>query len=65
MAVLVRRPRLPVLSICAVTGPQHQAGEKFMQIFQAYQDEVIEPYKTSDLSDRSRPRGIFWRLDHH
>ena len=39
-----------------ITGAEHlcrdraatpEAGEKFMQIFQAYQDEVIEPYKTS------------------
>ena len=29
-----------------------------MKIFQAYQDEVIEPYKTSDLSDSQPTKGI-------
>ena len=49
-----------------ITGAEHlcrdraatpEAGEKFMQIFQAYQDEVIEPYKTSDLSDSQPTKG--------
>ena len=49
-----------------ITGAEHlcrdraatpEAGEKFMQIFQAYQDEVIEPFKTSDLSDSQPTKG--------
>lgn len=49
-----------------ITGAEHlcrdraatpEAGEKFMKIFQAYQDEVIEPFKTSDLSDSQPTKG--------
>jgi (2R)-sulfolactate sulfo-lyase subunit beta len=49
-----------------ITGAEHlckeraatpDAGEKFMKIFQAYQDEVIEPFKTSDLSDSQPTKG--------
>ena len=49
-----------------ITGAEHlcqdraatkEAGEKFMQIWQAYQDEVIEPFKTSDLSESQPTKG--------
>jgi (2R)-sulfolactate sulfo-lyase subunit beta len=49
-----------------ITGAEHiakkraanpEAGEKFMKTFQAYQDEVIEPFKTSDLSDSQPTKG--------
>jgi (2R)-sulfolactate sulfo-lyase subunit beta len=43
--------------ICAKRAATPEAGEKFMKIFQAYQDEVIEPYKTSDLSDSQPTKG--------
>jgi (2R)-sulfolactate sulfo-lyase subunit beta len=49
-----------------ITGAEHlcrdraatpEAGEKFMKIWQAYQDEVIEPFKTSDLSESQPTKG--------
>ena len=49
-----------------ITGAEHLcrdraatpgAGKKFMKIFQAYQDEVIEPFKTSDLSESQPTKG--------
>ena len=49
-----------------ITGAEHLAkaraaspavGEKFMKIFQAYQDEVIEPFKVDDLSDSQPTKG--------
>ena len=43
--------------ICARRAATPEAGEKFMQIFQAYQDEVIEAHKTSDLSDSQPTKG--------
>jgi len=43
--------------ICARRAATPEAGEKFMAIFQAYQDEVIEPFKTSDLSDSQPTKG--------
>ncbi|HET7410196.1 MAG TPA: UxaA family hydrolase [Paracoccaceae bacterium] len=43
--------------ICAGRAATPEAGEKFMKLFQAYQDEVIEPYKTSDLSDSQPTKG--------
>ena len=43
--------------ICAARAATPEAGEKFMKIFQAYQDEVIEPFKTSDLSDSQPTKG--------
>ena len=43
--------------ICKRRAATPEAGEKFMKIFQAYQDEVIEPYKTSDLSDSQPTKG--------
>jgi (2R)-sulfolactate sulfo-lyase subunit beta len=43
--------------ICKGRAASAEAGEKFMAIFQAYQDEVIEPFKTSDLSDSQPTKG--------
>jgi len=49
-----------------ITGGEHlckeraispEIGEKFMATWQAYQDEVVEPYKTSDLSDSQPTKG--------
>jgi (2R)-sulfolactate sulfo-lyase subunit beta len=39
------------------SAPRSGVGEKFMKTFQAYQDEVIEPFKTSDLSDSQPTKG--------
>ncbi len=43
--------------LCRERAANPEAGEKFMKIFQAYQDEVIEPFKTSDLSDSQPTKG--------
>ena len=49
-----------------ITGGEHlcrdraltpEAGEKFMKLWQAYQDDVIEAHKTSDLSDSQPTKG--------
>ncbi len=43
--------------LCEARAATPEAGRKFMEIFQAYQDEVIEPFKTSDLSDSQPTKG--------
>ncbi|MEM8801604.1 MAG: UxaA family hydrolase [Pseudomonadota bacterium] len=43
--------------ICAKRGATAEASDKFMKIFQAYQDDVIEAHKTSDLSDSQPTKG--------
>ncbi len=43
--------------ICATRGASPEVGQKFLKTFQAYMDEVIEPYKTSDLSDSQPTKG--------
>lgn len=43
--------------LCEARAATPEAGKKFMKIFQAYQDEVIEPFKTSDLSDSQPTKG--------
>ncbi|MEM7506921.1 MAG: UxaA family hydrolase [Pseudomonadota bacterium] len=43
--------------ICEKRAKTPEAGEKFMKIFQAYQDDVIEAHKTSDLSDSQPTKG--------
>ncbi|WP_316013943.1 UxaA family hydrolase [Roseobacter sp. HKCCA0434] len=43
--------------ICRKRAATDEAGEKFMKIFQAYQDDVIEAHKTSDLSDSQPTKG--------
>jgi len=43
--------------ICKTRAKTPEVGEKFMKTFQAYMDEVIEPHKTSDLSDSQPTKG--------
>jgi len=42
--------------VCASRAATPEVGKRFMQVFQAYQ-EVINRYKTSDLSDSQPTRG--------
>ena len=42
---------------CAKRAVTPEIGEKFMKTWQAYMDEVIEPHKTSDLSDSQPTKG--------
>lgn len=42
---------------CALRGITPEVGEKFLATWQAYMDEVIEPHKTSDLSDSQPTKG--------
>lgn len=43
--------------ICRARAATPEVGEKFMATFEAYQKEVIEPYKTSDLSESQPTKG--------
>ena len=43
------------MSALSVVTPE--IGEKFMKTWQSYMDEVIEPHKTSDLSDSQPTKG--------
>ena len=43
--------------LCQARAASPAVGEKFMRIWRAYQDEVIEPHKTSDLSDSQPTKG--------
>ncbi|MEO0623509.1 MAG: UxaA family hydrolase [Pseudomonadota bacterium] len=43
--------------ICEKRAATPEAGEKFMQIFQAYQDDVIFAHQTDDLSDSQPTKG--------
>jgi len=43
--------------LCRARAATPEAGERFMKMFRAYQDEVIEPFKTSDLSDSQPTKG--------
>ena len=43
--------------LCVARAKTPEVGEKFMRTWQAYMDEVIEPYKTSDLSDSQPTKG--------
>lgn len=43
--------------LCKARAATPEAGDKFMKIWQAYQDEVIEPFKTSDLSESQPTKG--------
>jgi (2R)-sulfolactate sulfo-lyase subunit beta len=43
--------------LCKARAATPEIGEKFMRAWQAYQDEVVEPYKTSDLSDSQPTKG--------
>ena len=42
---------------CEKRGKTKAAGKKFMKTWQAYMDEVIEPFKTDDLSDSQPTKG--------
>jgi (2R)-sulfolactate sulfo-lyase subunit beta len=43
--------------VCKTRAATPESGEKFMRTWQAYMDEVIEPHKTSDLSDSQPTKG--------
>ena len=43
--------------VCATRGKTKEAGKKFMKTWKSYMDEVIEPYKTSDLSESQPTKG--------
>ncbi len=43
--------------LCKNRAFDETASEKFMKTFQAYQDDVIEAFKTSDLSDSQPTKG--------
>lgn len=43
--------------VCAGRAATPEVGEKFMRVWQAYMDEVIEPHKTSDLSESQPTAG--------
>jgi (2R)-sulfolactate sulfo-lyase subunit beta len=43
--------------ICEKRAATPEIGKKFMKTFQAYQDEVIEPFKVDDLSDSQPTKG--------
>lgn len=43
--------------VCAARAISPEIGEKFMKTWQAYMDEVIEPHKTSDLSESQPTAG--------
>ena len=43
--------------LCCARAANEEAGKKFMRIFQAYQDDVIEPHKVSDLSESQPTKG--------
>ncbi len=43
--------------VCATRAATPEIGEKFLKTWQAYMDEVIEPNKTSDLSESQPTKG--------
>lgn len=43
--------------VCKERGVSPEIGQKFFDTWQAYMDEVIEPHKTSDLSDSQPTKG--------
>ncbi|WP_372422914.1 UxaA family hydrolase [Salinarimonas chemoclinalis] len=43
--------------LCKARAANPEIGEKFMATWQAYMDEVIEPFKTSDLSESQPTKG--------
>ncbi len=43
--------------VCATRAATPEVGQKFLDTWQAYMDEVIEPHKTSDLSDSQPTKG--------
>ncbi len=43
--------------VCAERAATPEVKQKFLKTWQAYMDEVIEPYKTSDLSESQPTKG--------
>ena len=43
--------------LCKARAATPEVGEKFMAVWQAYMDEVIEPFKVDDLSESQPTRG--------
>ncbi len=43
--------------LCKERGATPEIGEKFMAVWQAYMDEVIEPFKVDDLSESQPTKG--------
>jgi (2R)-sulfolactate sulfo-lyase subunit beta len=43
--------------LCASRAATPEIGEKFLRTWQAYQDDVVEAFKTSDLSDSQPTKG--------
>jgi len=43
--------------VCATRAASPEVAKKFLDTWQAYMDEVIEPHKTSDLSDSQPTKG--------
>ncbi len=43
--------------VCAARAVNEDIGKKFLKTWQAYMDEVIEPHKTSDLSESQPTKG--------
>lgn len=43
--------------LCRERAANAKAGDAFMRVFQAYQDEVINPHKVSDLSESQPTKG--------
>ena len=43
--------------LCRRRAVNEEVGDKFMRTFQAYQDEVIEAHKTTDLSESQPTKG--------
>ena len=43
--------------LCRLRAADERVGDEFMRVFQAYQDEVIEPHKVSDLSESQPTKG--------
>ncbi|HEY9549983.1 MAG TPA: UxaA family hydrolase [Kiloniellaceae bacterium] len=43
--------------VCATRAATPEVAKKFLATWQAYMDEVIEPHKTSDLSDSQPTKG--------
>jgi (2R)-sulfolactate sulfo-lyase subunit beta len=44
-------------AVCATRAATPEVGKKFLATWQAYMDEVIEPHKTSDLSESQPTKG--------
>ncbi len=43
--------------LCKARAANSEIGEKWYRVWKAYQDEVVEPYKTNDLSESQPTKG--------